>query len=99
MSLPFDSIAKKKLVIVKQLFETASVQASSRYSPVNRIMAVIGLDLSVETILKTIVSTLDTKEQPDKDFQSVLQQANSKLKKSNLPLIPDEANIRHVHGL
>jgi len=99
MNLPINPITHKKLVIVRQLFESASVQASSRYSPVSRIMAVIGFDLAVETILKTIVSSLDTREQPDKAFQGVLQQANDKLQESGFPPLPDEANIRHVHGL
>ena len=84
---------------VRQLFESASVQASSRYSPVSRIMAIIGFDLAVETILKAIVSSLDTREQPDKAFQGVVQQANDKLQEFGFPLLPDEANIRHVHGL
>lgn len=99
MNLPLNSITRKKLIVVKQLFESASMQASSRYSPVSRIMAVIGFDLAVETILKAIVSSLDTRDQPDKAFQGVLQQANDKLQESGFPLLPDEANIRHVHGL
>ena len=99
MNLPANPVTHKKLVIVRQLFESASIQASSRYSPVSRIMAVIGFDLAVEKILKAIVSSLDTRDQPEKAFQGVLQQANDKLQEAGFPLIPDEANIRHVHGL
>lgn len=99
MNLPINSVTHKKLVVVRQLFESASIQGSSRYSPVSRIMAVIGFDLAVETILKAIVSSLDTREQPDKSFQAVLQQVNDKLRESGFSPLPDEANIRHVHGL
>ena len=84
MNLHTNPVTQKKLVIVRQLFESASVQATSRYSPVSRIMALIGFDLAIETLLKVIVSTIDNKEQPDKAFQDVLNQANDKLQKSGL---------------
>lgn len=99
MKLPINPITQKKLVIVRQLFESASTQASSRFSPVSRIMAVIGFDLTVETILKTIVLSLDSKEQPDKQFQSLLTQANDKLQKAGFSSLPDLANIQHVHAI
>jgi len=99
MNIPANPITHKKLVVVRQLFESASAQASSRYSPVSRIMAIIGFDLAVETILKTIISSLDTKDQPENTFQNVLKQVKDKLQESGFPSLPDEANIRHVHGL
>lgn len=99
MNLPTNPITHKKLVLVRQLFESASVQASSRYSPVSRIIALIGFDLAVETLLKSVVSSLDTREQPEKAFQGILQQANDKLQEAGFLPLADEANIRHVHGL
>jgi hypothetical protein len=62
-------------------------------------MAVIGFDLSVETALRAVISSLDTKDQPEKTFEAVVQQANDKLQKSGLPIIPDEANIRYIHSV
>lgn len=99
MSLAISPITQKKLVLVRQLYQSAVIQASSRYSPVSRIMATIGFDLSVETALKAVVAALDTNDQPEKTFESIIQQVNSKLQKSGLPSIPDEANIRHVHSV
>ena len=99
MTLPLNQITQNKLVLVKQLYQTAFAQSSVRYSAVSRIMAVIGFDLSVETILKVIVSTLETKDQPDNTFVAILQQANEKLSKAGYPTIPDQVNIRHVHSI
>jgi hypothetical protein len=99
MTLPLSDITQKRLVLVKQLFQTASVQSTARYSAVSRIMAVIGFDLAVETALKVVVSTLDTREQPDKIFNALLQQVNSKLQKAGYMPLGDLANIRHVHSI
>lgn len=94
-----DSIAHKKLILVKQLYQQAVVQSSSKHSMVSRILSVIGFDLAVETVLKAIVGTLDTKKNPDTGFESLIQQTDSLLKSANLPEIPDKVKIRHVHSL
>jgi len=99
MSLVLDQITRKKLILVKQLYHTAAAQSTARYSAVSRILAVIGLDLAVETALKTVVSVLDARQQPDKTFGALIQQANDKLEKAGYPPLPDEANIRHVHSI
>jgi len=62
-------------------------------------MAVIGLDLAVETALKVVVSTLDTSKQPDKTFNALLQQVNDKLQKAGYMPLADLANIQHVHSI
>jgi hypothetical protein len=98
MSISISPVINKKLVLVRQLYQSAVMQEISHNSPVSRIMAVIGFDLCVETVLKVVISSLDTKDQPEKIFEAVIQQANDKLQKNGLPLIPDEANIRHVHS-
>lgn len=99
MKQKIDQITRKKLVIIKQLYQSAVKHASSRYSPASRIMAVIGFDLAVETALKTVVAALDASKQPGNDFMAVLNQADSKLNNENLPSIPDRAHILYVHGL
>ena len=94
-----DSITRKKLILVKQLYQQAVVQSSSKHSMVSRILSVIEFDLAVETVLKAIVGSLDTTKKPAEDFNALVQQTESLLNSADLPQIPDKARIRHVHSL
>jgi hypothetical protein len=58
MPIPLDAISQRKLVLVKQLYQLAFNQSELRHSTINRIVSVIGFDLTVETLLKTVVSAL-----------------------------------------
>ncbi len=95
--LPIDQITQRKLFLVRQLYQHSEIQSLADRGPVNRIMAVIGFDLAIETALKAVVSALETKEQPDKTFDSLIQQANTKLTKAGFSSLPDEGTIRRVH--
>jgi hypothetical protein len=99
MPIPLDDITRKKLILVRQLYQRAILQAESLHSYVDRIMAVIGMDLANETVLKAVVGALYTKSGAATDFQPVLQQADDLLLKAGLPEVPDKAKIQHVHNL
>jgi hypothetical protein len=101
MPVTADVITHKRLVLVKQLYNQALVQAFSQTSTVNRIMAVIGFDLSVETILRTIISALESTYNPkdEKSFPQYWKRANDLLASSQLNNLPDERNINLVHTI
>jgi len=93
MQLPIDQIIHKKLFLTKQLYQHAEIQSLRTRSAVSRIMAVIGFDLAIETALKVVVSALETKVQPDKVFDSLIQQANDKLAKAGFPSLQMRAQF------
>jgi hypothetical protein len=99
MTVSFDVITRKKLILVRQLYQRAIIQADARHSYVDRIMALIGFDLTIETILKAIVSSLNAAVVPKSEFQAILQQADNELANAGLPAVPDKAKIQHVRTL
>jgi hypothetical protein len=99
MAVPLDPITRKKLLLVKQLYQHAAVQAASAKSVVNRILALVGFDLANETGLKATVSALDASKMPQDSFQTLVQQADAALTRAGLGPVPDKANIQYVHTL
>lgn len=98
MVVVLDEITLKKLILVKQLYNRAVLQAETHHSPVDRIMAIICFDLTHETVLKAVVGTL-TSNPAKTEFEPVLQQADSLLSAHSLPEVPDKAKIRFVHSI
>lgn len=99
MTITLDPITQRKLVLARQIYQRALIQAQLKHSYADRILAVIGFDLATESVLKAIVGALDPKKTTDKDFHGVLQQADSCLVANSLPGIPDKAKIQHVHDV
>jgi hypothetical protein len=99
MPISADAITHKRLILIKQLYQQALIQAGDHSSSIRRIMAVIGFDLAIETMLKAVVSALDTKKVADREFQAIIQQADDLLAKNSLLEVPDKAHIRHVHEI
>jgi hypothetical protein len=99
MPIPLDSITRRKLILARQIYQRALLQAQPRHSYVDRILAVIGFDLTNESILKAIVGVLEPKKNADKDFHGVLQQADNCLVTAQLPGVPNKSKIQHVHDL
>jgi len=93
-----DEITRKNLILVRELYSRALIQAETKYSYVDRILAIIGFDLAIETALRTVVSTLDPRRSPADGFQGVIQQADNVLLKARLPEVPDKAKIQRVHN-
>lgn len=99
MTIPLDDVTRKKLILVKQIFQRSLLQSQTNHNYVDRIIALIGFDLANETILKAVISALDSRVTPADGFQSVIQQAESRLSDKSLPPLPIKANIQHVHNL
>jgi hypothetical protein len=98
MSVPLDQITQRKIVLAKQIHNQATTQSASQL-PISRILGVIGLDLANETLLRTIVGTLDPTKTPSESFPSVLQQVDDLISKASLGVTPDRANLMHVHSI
>lgn len=99
MPITIDLITRKKLILVKQLYQQAVVQSVAHHSYVGRIMSLIAFDLAAETVLKAIVAALEPSKSVDNSFQSLIQQADKLMVEAGLPSVPDKANIQHVHSL
>lgn len=99
MAIFLDDITRKKLILVRQLFQRAVIQAEVRHNFVDRIMSLITFDLANETALKAVVSVLDTSVVPKSDFQAIVQQADEKLINAGLPTVPDKARIQHIRTI
>lgn len=99
MAIAVDAITHKKLVLVKQLYHQAVFRTHSPSGIVARIIGLICFDLSIETVLKIIVSCLDPSRTPADSFQGLLQQCETLMTSSSLGSIPDKANIQHIHSL
>jgi hypothetical protein len=98
MSIPLDVITRKKLILVKQLYQRAVLQAEAQHSPVDRIMAVIGFDLAHETVLKAVAGALTSKSIAT-DFPNVLQQADALLLEKGMLEVPDKSKILYVRSI
>ena len=99
MSPLLDSITAKKLILVKQLYQQAILQSASQYSTIKRILGVIGFDLAIETLLKTVVMAFDSSKVPPDKFNDIVQRANALLIKNGLNELPDRGNINYVHSI
>lgn len=99
MPVPLDVITRRKLILVRQIYQRAMVQSEALHSDFDRIMSLIAFDLASETVLKAVVGALEPSKTADKDFQAIIQQADALLLRKGLPEVPDKAKIQHVHGL
>lgn len=99
MTIPLDVITRKKLILVRQIYQRAVIQSEVLHSDFDRIMSLIAFDLASETALKAVVGALEPSKNTDKDFQSITQQADALFVKQSLPEVPDKPKIQHVHSL
>jgi hypothetical protein len=99
MTTPIDPIARKKLIIAKQLYQSAIIQSVSHNSTIRRLLSVIGFDLAIETVLKTIVGSLDSSKSPVDTFQGLVQQCDKLLASAGYSTVPDKANIQYIHSI
>ncbi len=99
MPVPIDAITRKKLILVKQLYQQAVIHSASQHSIISRILSVIGFDLTVETVLRAIVGSLDPSRTPADGFQGLVQQCDSLLDNAGCNPIPDKAKIQHIHSI
>jgi hypothetical protein len=98
MLISLDVVTRKKLILVKQIYQRALIQSQAKNSYVDRIFAVVGFDLANETVLKAVVSSLNPSKNLANDFQGVLSQAETELTAKSVT-IPDKVKIQHVRTL
>lgn len=94
-----DEITRKKLILVKQLYQQAVYQAARQHSLVGKLMSAVTFDLATETVLKAIVGALDTSKTPSDTFDGLIQQADGVLSAAGYDTVPDKVNIRFVHSV
>ena len=94
-----DQITHKKLILIKQMYQRATILSSREHNMVDRIMALVGFDLTVETVLKAVINSLDAVKTPADSFQGLIAQANELLGSVSMKLVPEKAHIQHVHSL
>ncbi len=99
MAIAVDAISQRKLVLVKQLYQIALNQSDLHHSIINRITSIIGFDLTVETLLKTVVAALDQNKPPADQFNGLLDQCERLLAANTLPPLPYRAQILYVHSV
>lgn len=98
--LEISNISRRKLVMVKRVYQQAITDASISYSSHHRLFAIIGFDWCVESTLKTILIQLNSSEKlAFLPFNKLIDKINEVLKKSDLELpkeVPDRARIDKV---
>lgn len=99
MTITPDQITNKKLILIKQMYRRAVILSSREHSMVDRIMALIAFDLTVETVLKTVIVSLDASKTPSDSFPGIVRQTDDLLASKNMMAIPDQRHIQHVHSL
>ena len=99
MPIPVDEITRRKLILVRQLYQQAEKQSGSRHSIVSRIMAIIIFDLKIETLLKVIVEALDQRITLSDSFNSLLQQCEKLLLEHGITPFPYRAHVLHLHSI
>jgi len=93
-----DINTRKKLIIVKQIYQRALIQSQFTHRDVDRMLAVIGFDLANETILKAVAVELNNTIQLKRYFKEVIEQINVELGKKGKPQL-DTINIGKVHDI
>ena len=99
MAITPDQITNKKLILIKQMYRRAVILSSREHSMVDRIMALIAFDLTIETVLKTVIISLDASKTSNDSFPGLISKTNKLLTSKNMMTIPDERHIQHVHSL
>lgn len=94
-----DSILFTKLVVVKQLYLEATRNFENRHHIANRILAVIIYDVTVESILKLVVSELEPAKSPSSTFPKLIEQCNAVLNDHGHEPISNLSSIRQLHSV
>lgn len=99
MTVQVDKTTLKKLFLVKRVYQQAEIDTSISVSSHRRLLAIVGFDWSIETVLKAILSQLNpTVYLQNINFAKLISAANKALEESNLDL-PHQANIGIVREL
>ena len=101
MAISINLATNRKLLLVKQLFQQAVTISKVRHSEVSRITAIVIFDLSVETMLKTIVPAIAPRKEENlaERFQPLVEQCDAAMTKADLGQLPDKDQIRLTHTI
>ena len=81
MVIALDVITRKKLILVKQIYQKALIQSQITYKVVDRMLAIVEFDFANETTLKSIAYALNPTIRLKRTFPEVIEQVESELKK------------------
>src|SRR4051812_12954057 len=95
MTLQLDTITRKKLALVKQLYLRA-VRTSAHASMVDIAMSVIGFDLATETALRALISS-QQQDPGEAHFPQLITNCDEILAAAQLDEVPDKVHIKQVH--
>lgn len=101
MTVPLDLITHKNLILIKQIYQRAVIQSSSQHSDVDRILSLISFDLANETLLKTAITSVDSRAKIKSDLNDLMQQADTIFTSAApvIPPVPDAQKIRRVRRI
>lgn len=99
MIISLDLITRKKLILVKQIYQRAVILAQTKHNNADRIFALVAFDLANETVLKAVVSALNPAKNPANDFPGIVSQAENEIAAKSTLSIPDKVKIQHVRTL
>jgi len=94
-----EQITKRKLIMVKQIFNEVLFHSERKSNSASRILAMIGFDLALETILKTVYSAFEDKNKPKENFPALVDQTERILNRESIGLIPKRKEIFNVHEI
>jgi hypothetical protein len=94
-----DDITRRRLVLAKRIFQFAVSQQRPPSSTTSRVMGILGLDLSVESVAKAVALSLDPRRTPSDSFSGLLDQVDQLLEQAGLDELPNKAHVLHVHSL
>lgn len=99
MEQNIDVIYRKRLVLIKQVYNHALEQSHSKHYFSNRFISVIGFDWANEALLKAILSSTAPSESPKNNFHKLIDQCDNALKNSKLGELPGKNGIKSVRKI
>jgi hypothetical protein len=98
MLISLDTITRKKLILVKQIYQRALIQSQFTHRVIDRMLAVVGFDFANETLLKATAVALNPTIKLERPFPKVIDQVDAELGKvSKIKL--ETTKIQHVHDI
>ena len=98
--MQIDYAANRKLALVKQVYSSAMLQATNRYSASARLLAVIGFDWAAEGMIKAVLTYFrapSSKLAPP--FPQLIANADAELQNAGLGKFPDMSRAEHIHKI
>lgn len=99
MTQTLDSIARRRLVLAKQVYQRALALAHGAVSAVDGTLAVIEFDFALETIVKSVFRAFDQQHQMPESLTKLVGATNSLLQAQGYPPIAGAQNIHRVRDI